>query len=154
MNSTPPGVSPEIFEEVVQGYLTCAAWADAPEGSNARFTKQAKRLAADSCSKFIAACGPLFQQAVRAVGYSPARFGHDFWLNRKGHGAGFWDRDELELMVEGTAPLAVDRNGARYEVTTELGKALSEIAYGTQARISRFAYHPEVEASKGWLYFT
>lgn len=154
MNNTPTGVAPKVFDEVVQGYLACAAWADAPEGSNARFTQQAKRLAADSCSKFIAACGPLFQQAISAVGYSPARFGHDFWLNRKGHGAGFWDRDELELQVEGTAPLAVDRNGKRYGVSCELGKALSDVAYGNSAYISKFAYQPEVEASRGWLYFT
>lgn len=28
--------------------------------------------------------------------YSPARAGHDYWLTRNGHGAGYWDRDELE----------------------------------------------------------
>lgn len=24
--------------------------------------------------------------------YTAEQFGHDFWLNRNGHGAGFWDR--------------------------------------------------------------
>lgn len=28
--------------------------------------------------------------------YSRERAGHDFWLTRNGHGAGFWDRSELE----------------------------------------------------------
>ncbi len=28
-------------------------------------------------------------------GYSMSQAGHDFWLTRNHHGAGFWDRDEL-----------------------------------------------------------
>lgn len=29
-------------------------------------------------------------------GYGAERAGHDFWLTRNHHGAGFWDREELE----------------------------------------------------------
>ena len=29
--------------------------------------------------------------------YTDAHVGHDFWLTRNGHGAGFWDRDLGEL---------------------------------------------------------
>lgn len=29
-------------------------------------------------------------------GYTPERAGHDYWLTRNGHGAGFWDRTELD----------------------------------------------------------
>lgn len=29
--------------------------------------------------------------------YTPTRAGHDFWLTRNGHGAGFWDRGLGEL---------------------------------------------------------
>lgn len=28
--------------------------------------------------------------------FDPARVGHDFWLTRQGHGAGFWDGDYPE----------------------------------------------------------
>lgn len=32
------------------------------------------------------------QRAVRPLsGWTMARMGHDFWLTREGHGAGFWD---------------------------------------------------------------
>jgi hypothetical protein len=31
--------------------------------------------------------------AIDIDGYSVARAGHDFWLTRNGHGAGYWDRD-------------------------------------------------------------
>lgn len=27
--------------------------------------------------------------------------GHDFWLTRNGHGAGFWDRSELDKPTQG-----------------------------------------------------
>lgn len=148
-----PGVSPETFSQVVHGYLACAAWADAPEGSNAQFTKKAEVTAAADCGKFIEACGPLFQQAIEAVGYSPSQFGHDFWLTRQGHGTGFWDRNELKLELEGDAPLATDRNGVLYPVAAELGKALSNIAFGTHSHISRFGHQPSVTASRGWLHF-
>ena len=29
--------------------------------------------------------------------YSAESAGHDFWLTRNGHGAGFWDRDALDM---------------------------------------------------------
>jgi len=33
-----------------------------------------------------------FQEAEAADLEDPERDGHDFWLTRNGHGAGFWDR--------------------------------------------------------------
>ena len=74
---------------IVAGYLGCAAWADAPEGSRARFTAAATRDAGAVCAAFVAYIGPdLAAQALQCV--SPERFGHDLWLTRCGHGAGFW----------------------------------------------------------------
>lgn len=29
------------------------------------------------------------------TGASPQQIGHDLWLTRNGHGAGFWDREDL-----------------------------------------------------------
>jgi hypothetical protein len=34
----------------------------------------------------------LLAEAYKHKGYDEARAGHDFWLTRNGHGAGFWDR--------------------------------------------------------------
>lgn len=33
------------------------------------------------------------QYGFPSDGYSESNAGHDFWLTRNGHGAGFWDRD-------------------------------------------------------------
>jgi hypothetical protein len=30
-------------------------------------------------------------------GWTASQAGHDFWLTRNGHGAGFWDREELVI---------------------------------------------------------
>lgn len=147
-------MTPEILERITRGYLECVAWADAPEGTNPRFPATSRERGAADVAAFVKACGPLVQQALDCTGYTPERFGHDFWLTRCGHGAGYWDRNELEASACAVV-VCLDRDGKRYyssEGATELGAALSAIAYGTTNRISPFAY-PSVYAYRGWLYF-
>ncbi len=47
------------------------------------------------CEAFEREAAELLEEAY-GRGYSEERAGHDFWLTRNGHGAGFWDREELE----------------------------------------------------------
>lgn len=144
-------IDKKLSAQVLRGYLACAQWADAPESSNARFSNAEQSKAARDCEAFIKACGPLFAQALEHI--EPERFGHDFWLTRAGHGAGFWDRDELSEPPQSSI-MAIDRDGGEYLAEGEtLGAALSSIAYGTNSKISRFAY-PSVYAYRGWLYFS
>lgn len=141
------------LDQVVDGYLEAAEWADKPEGSNARFPKSQIEKARVDCAEFIAACGPLADQAVGLPGYSCVQFGRDFWLTRCGHGVGFWDRKELEEKPVQNW-FAVDRNGKQYLINERgetLGDYLSAIAYGG-AHISKFAY-ASLDAYRGWLYF-
>lgn len=51
-------------------------------------------LAPCARARMIADCAA-FQdaQADHIAAYSDSRAGHDFWLTRNGHGAGFWDGD-------------------------------------------------------------
>jgi hypothetical protein len=145
----------EHLGHVLKGYLECAKWADCPEESpNARFTKSAIETARKDCAEFLAACGPLYFQAINCDGYSATQFGHDFWLTRCGHGVGFWDRDELqEKAIQNW--FATDRNGKTYTLNDRgdsLGDYLSAVAYGDNAHISKFAY-PSLTAWRGWLYF-
>lgn len=49
------------------------------------------------CEDFLTANLDDLQEYVKQMGNSPdftawGRAGHDFWLTRNGHGAGFWDR--------------------------------------------------------------
>lgn len=141
------------FDQMVDGYLEAAEWADKPDGSHARFCKSAIERARLDCQRFVDDCGPLVDKAVNLMGYSAVRFGRDFWLNRCGHGVGFWDRKELEIDV-GFNVTFLGRDGKTQAVnpTMELGYALSLIAYGDSGFISKYAY-AELYAYRGWLYF-
>jgi hypothetical protein len=142
-------ITPATLARITAGYLECVAWADAPDGTYPRFPAAERARALADCTAFVAACGPLADQALALQ--SPERFGHDFWLTRRGHGAGYWDRDELEVQPDARVT-TLDRDGTPYLTDAdELGTALSDVAYGG-AHISRFAY-AEVYAARGWLYF-
>jgi len=82
-----------------RAYIDCALWSSTDESTpqggepfDANYTgtdlpaETIERMAAD-CARF---------QEVHADDLSLARSadynGHDFWLTRNGHGAGFWDR--------------------------------------------------------------
>lgn len=43
------------------------------------------------CERFEKNNAALLEQAYRQKGYDESQAGHDFWLTRNGHGAGFWD---------------------------------------------------------------
>jgi hypothetical protein len=53
--------------------------------SNAKFCIDNAKTLADAIETGEVSCGPDFDEMGRA--------GHDFWLTRCGHGAGFWDGD-------------------------------------------------------------
>lgn len=75
-------------------YLECALWAsigDDGESLDGFYTPDdldpasLARIRQD-CEGFIEAQRELLR------GLEPEQCGHDFWLTRNGHGAGFWDR--------------------------------------------------------------
>ena len=47
----------------------------------------------EDCKDFQEANADLLERAYEATGNDEAQAGHDFWLTRNGHGAGFWDGD-------------------------------------------------------------
>jgi hypothetical protein len=54
------------------------------------------------CQAFEAAAKDLLQPIADGEidGYDTERVGHDLWYTSQGHGVGFWDRKELELVGE------------------------------------------------------
>lgn len=83
------------FDQFVAGYIACAAWASGEELDGADYAPETKEALAEQCREFYAdpAVAPLLDLASRMCNSSA--LGHDFWLTRNGHGAGFWDRKEL-----------------------------------------------------------
>lgn len=90
------------------GYVTCALWSSTDEsdesGGNPMDDNYSREDIAPACLDtmraecldFIHAARSPLRAATNREGYTWERAGHDFWLTRNGHGAGFWDRSELD----------------------------------------------------------
>jgi hypothetical protein len=83
------------LDSMTAAYLECALWSSTNgEGSPLDddygvedFTEESLARAKADCDQFYA------DNAADLEGMSLEQAGHDFWLTRNGHGAGFWDRD-------------------------------------------------------------
>lgn len=110
----------EHLEEFTQAALDCAMWAEDAFDDGGEMSRELEdRIRAD-CHSFWARC----YFYVAATDQTPSQAGHDFWLTRNGHGAGFWDGDwdhtpYAELLTElsnayGSLELYVGDDGLIY----------------------------------------
>lgn len=79
-----------LVEEMLMAYLECAVWADKPDEEDwagAEFAPEAINNARFECTAFL----KLANWAIE--GWGMKELGHNFWLTRNHHGAGFWDSD-------------------------------------------------------------
>ena len=83
-------------DQMRDAYLECAYRTDAgpdnPENENRELTALFKAESWVACRRFVDACREV---SINYFDYDPVQVGHDLWLTRKGHGAGFWDRPEI-----------------------------------------------------------
>lgn len=118
------------LDAMFSAYVTCALWSstdDESEPLDARFS--ADDLSDDSraemrsdCENFLGDLKDSDATASWSEHWSPEQLGHDFWLTRNGHGAGFWDRgrgtlgDDLTAVCKpyGTQDLYVGDDGKLY----------------------------------------
>lgn len=102
-----PGKTPEFFEldAFTQGYVEAALWTDCSTDCEELTDKDFTDLAPETLAKMVADC-EIFQKQNAYIlqkeiernpnpfrPLSPRAAGHDFWLTRNRHGAGFWDGD-------------------------------------------------------------
>lgn len=90
------------LETFLNAYIACMLWSSTDEngepldGLDLPLSIEAKRIARDECESFLFASQVLFLGLPEWYGQNDggiyAYAGHDFWLTRNGHGAGFWDR--------------------------------------------------------------
>lgn len=136
----------EFIEDATKGLLECVLWIEAAEGCNPRLTKASRVEARKLVKEFVEAAGDL----MKDYSMSASQFGHDLWLTSNGHGAGFWDRAELQSDKPYKFTV-IDRDGKAFEAETcGIGKALTELAYSD--KISRFEL-VDTCFYRGWLYF-
>ncbi len=103
----------EWLEKMVRGYLKCALWSSTDQNGeplDARFrleniSASSTLTAYDDCLEFVRDCAMADlwdgDELDRGLCLMPDTFGHDFWLSRNGHGAGFFDRHELYGKAKG-----------------------------------------------------
>lgn len=78
------------LDEFTKAYIECAFWT-LPE-DDLMENKTIYDIAPESLEKIITDCAN-FQAIASQWNATDAQAGHDFWLTRNGHGAGFWDGD-------------------------------------------------------------
>jgi hypothetical protein len=83
---------------MVASYLECAEWADLREEDAETLEHSiAPTWAPETIEQAVRVCRDFEKLAADALAKLPESFdahsiGHDLWLTRNGHGAGFWDR--------------------------------------------------------------
>jgi hypothetical protein len=75
--------------EILEAYLEAALWTEEDElgpASVSEVSDESREAANQDVLNFMEQAGSLLD------GIEPSQIGHDLWLTRNGHGAGFWDR--------------------------------------------------------------
>lgn len=79
------------IQEMLDAYLAAALWTEElDEYSISDIDEKSISDALEDINSFVRKASDI----IIPMDYS--QIGHDFWLTRNGHGAGFWDRKELE----------------------------------------------------------
>ena len=100
----PTNPEPIGIEDFLEAYIECALWTstddqDIPmdrDHSAEDIAPEALRSMREDCVAFLTAMADGVDSVDSDVSQeitNTGRAGHDFWLTRNGHGAGFWDGD-------------------------------------------------------------
>jgi len=105
-------------DSFTEGYIEAAIWSSTDESDDSGgrpldenygpedLSPEALTKMADDCRRFQSENREDLESYASLLGHGPdwsgdemwsAQAGHDFWLTRNGHGAGFWDRDVGEV---------------------------------------------------------
>jgi hypothetical protein len=95
------------MDSFTTGYIECAFWlgpqdeeGDTIPGFDVSdLAPQTLATILEDCKSFQEE-NELLEEAIQCDGYSLERAGHDFFLTRNRHGAGFWDRKELGAFTD------------------------------------------------------
>ena len=79
----------------VVAYIDCALWASTDDDGEPLDQYTADDLTDRARAQMIEDCAAFAETYAEDLALTEAddmQHGHDFWLTRNGHGAGFWDR--------------------------------------------------------------
>ena len=119
------------FDLFVDSYLQTAAWVTCDIGECQEFTEDGKKMAALHCAKFLDKCHQNGIKRATVLSFAgeelPMLAAHDFFLTRNGHGAGFWDKENIygeELAAKLT------------QIAKELGEAVPFHVRGKKSKLT------------------
>jgi hypothetical protein len=99
------GPSEDDLRDMLDAYITAALWSSNDESDDnggepfdanydsSDLADEARAKMAEDCKAFATANAATIAKCIGQGKCDWARAGHDFWLNRNGHGCGFWDGD-------------------------------------------------------------
>ncbi len=83
------------MDEFTQAYIECALWTSIDDREGGSFplddTHSIDDIAPETLEEIIADCQAFQNSFGLLIASDLPRAGHDFWLTRNSHGAGFWD---------------------------------------------------------------
>ena len=88
----------EKIDSFVNGYLVTALWSSCDmDAQPLDKDNEIEDISADDIKTAVTDCN-LFREKAGSLldGLDECELGHDFWLTRNGHGAGFWEGDYKE----------------------------------------------------------
>lgn len=112
------------LDSFTRAYIECALWSSTDDEGDPLDSFDLDEIDPATLAGMVQDCAN-FQADERyqeiSTAWTTEQAGHDFWLTRNGHGAGFWDRglehgDELSAMakVYGSVDLYVGDDGMIY----------------------------------------
>jgi hypothetical protein len=90
-----------MLKGFVNSYLGTASWVTCDSGECTDFTREAKKQALNDCKQFVdKVFSAMDKETAERVLNRPGSdlenlAGHDFFLTRNRHGAGFWDKEDV-----------------------------------------------------------
>ena len=90
----------DTFERTLDGYIACALWLALDEAGDPLDLERDSihpDALGDMATDVWGFLTTAWDEGCDLTGIEPERIGHDFYLTRNRHGAGFWDRGLGEL---------------------------------------------------------
>ena len=81
------------LDTFTRAYVECALWASHEDGTPLDDNYDPMDFHPDAIAAMVADCRKFQEENAPDIMLDLGRAGHDFWLTRNGHGAGFWDGD-------------------------------------------------------------
>lgn len=94
----------KYLDDMLASYIECALWSTTDTSTESGgfpldnnygpddLSPECERQMREDCESFLTIAWPIVDGSIWSCA---EQVGHDFWLTRNGHGAGFWDRYSL-----------------------------------------------------------